>query len=201
MKAKAELATTRIKCLLERLASYSFNLYYVKGKDMILADYLSRHRHRHDDPNDLIPISFRLTHPINPESKLPVCPPPMLTRRLAKAVGVEPPPVHGADKAIDPHKKPEHQKPTLRGQSDVHPLPTASAPVPVPKPKSRMQELARKLLDCSKALHHRQAQKSTPPTSDCDQTCPGPTPCFWSHWSPNAGRTSDLITSEPASTG
>ena len=44
MKAKAELATTRIKCLLERLASYSFNLYYVKGKDMILADYLSRHR-------------------------------------------------------------------------------------------------------------------------------------------------------------
>ena len=43
MKAKAEPATTRIKCLLKRLASYSFNLYYIKGKDMILADYLSRH--------------------------------------------------------------------------------------------------------------------------------------------------------------
>ena len=120
MKAKAELATTQIKCLLECLASYSFNLYYVKGKDMILADYLSRHRCRYDDPNDLIPISFRLTHPINPESKLPVCL-PMLTRRSAKAVGVEPLPVHGADKAIDPHKKPEHQKPTSRGQNVVHP--------------------------------------------------------------------------------
>ena len=78
MKAKAELATTRIKCLLEHLASYSFNLYYVKGKDMILVDYLSRHRRRYDDPNDLIPISFRLTHPANPESKIPVCL-PMLT--------------------------------------------------------------------------------------------------------------------------
>ena len=44
VKAKAKPATTRIKCLLEQLASYSFNLYYVKGKDMILADYLSRHR-------------------------------------------------------------------------------------------------------------------------------------------------------------
>ena len=78
MKAKAELATTRIKCLLERLASYSFNLYYVKGKDMILVDYLSRHRCRYDDPNDLIPISFCLTCPANPESKIPVCL-PMLT--------------------------------------------------------------------------------------------------------------------------
>ena len=44
LKAKAEPATTQIKCLLECLASYSFNLHYVKGKDMILADYLSRHR-------------------------------------------------------------------------------------------------------------------------------------------------------------
>ena len=33
----------------------------------------------------------------------------MMTRRTAKAVGVEPPPVHGAEKAIDPHRKPEHQ--------------------------------------------------------------------------------------------
>ena len=120
MKAKAKPATTRIKCLLEGLASYSFNLYCVKGKDMILADYLSRHRHRYDDPNHLIPISFRLTCPANPESKIPVCL-SMLTRRSAKAVGIEPPPVHGADKAIDPHRKPEHQKPTSKDQT--HPSP------------------------------------------------------------------------------
>ena len=34
MKSKAELATNRIKRLLEILSAYSFNLYYIKGKDM-----------------------------------------------------------------------------------------------------------------------------------------------------------------------
>ena len=34
-KSKMELETTRIKRLLELLSSYSFNLYYMKGKDMI----------------------------------------------------------------------------------------------------------------------------------------------------------------------
>ena len=36
IKSKAEPTTTRIKRLLEVLHSYSFNLYYIKGKDMIL---------------------------------------------------------------------------------------------------------------------------------------------------------------------
>ena len=58
MKAKTEPATTRIMRLLDRLSAYSFNLYYVKGRDMILADYLSRNRSRDMDPSELIPISF-----------------------------------------------------------------------------------------------------------------------------------------------
>ena len=41
IKSKVE-PTTRIKRLLEVLSSYSFNLYYVKGKGMILSDFLSR---------------------------------------------------------------------------------------------------------------------------------------------------------------
>ena len=41
IKSKAEPATTRIKCLLKLISSYSFNLYYKKGKDMILSDFLS----------------------------------------------------------------------------------------------------------------------------------------------------------------
>ena len=41
IKSKAEPATTRIKRLLELVSSYSFNLYYMKGKDMILSDFLS----------------------------------------------------------------------------------------------------------------------------------------------------------------
>ena len=40
IKSKAEPATNRIKRLLELISSYSFNLYYVKGKDMILSDFL-----------------------------------------------------------------------------------------------------------------------------------------------------------------
>ena len=42
MRTKAEPATTRIKRLLELLSIYSFNLYYIKGKDMVLSDFLSR---------------------------------------------------------------------------------------------------------------------------------------------------------------
>ena len=37
IKSKAEPATARIKRLLELISSYSFNLYYIKGKDMILS--------------------------------------------------------------------------------------------------------------------------------------------------------------------
>ena len=40
IKSKAEPTTTRIKHLLELISSYSFNLYYMKGKDMILSDFL-----------------------------------------------------------------------------------------------------------------------------------------------------------------
>ena len=41
IKSKVEPATTRIKRLLELISSYSFNLCYMKGKDMILGDFLS----------------------------------------------------------------------------------------------------------------------------------------------------------------
>ena len=40
IKSKAEPATSRIKRLLELITSYSFNLYYIKGKDMVLSDFL-----------------------------------------------------------------------------------------------------------------------------------------------------------------
>ena len=41
MRSKAEPATTRIKRLIDLLSHYSFNLYYIKGKDMVLSDFLS----------------------------------------------------------------------------------------------------------------------------------------------------------------
>ena len=42
LKSKTEPATPRIKRLLEVLSAYSSNLYYMKGRDMILSDFLSR---------------------------------------------------------------------------------------------------------------------------------------------------------------
>ena len=39
LKIKTEPATTRIKKLLEVLCAYSFNLHYMRGKDMILTEF------------------------------------------------------------------------------------------------------------------------------------------------------------------
>ena len=60
MRSKVEPATTRIKRLLEVLSLYSFNLYYIKGKDMILSVYLSRQDIDDSNLHAIIPISFNL---------------------------------------------------------------------------------------------------------------------------------------------
>ena len=65
LKSKTEPATTRIKRLLEVLSVYSFNLYYMKGKDMILSDLLSRQRVDRSNPHEIIPISFDMKAILN----------------------------------------------------------------------------------------------------------------------------------------
>ena len=45
IKSKVEPANIGIKRLLELISSYSFNLYYMKGKDLVLSDFLSRQNH------------------------------------------------------------------------------------------------------------------------------------------------------------
>ena len=60
IKSKAERTTTRMKWLFKILSSYSFNLYYIKGKDMILNDFLSMQRHDDSNPHEIIPISFNM---------------------------------------------------------------------------------------------------------------------------------------------
>ena len=60
IKSKVEVATIRIKRLLEVLSSYSFNLYYMKGEDMILSDFLSRQKHDDSNPHEIIPTSFNM---------------------------------------------------------------------------------------------------------------------------------------------
>ena len=58
IKSKIEPATMRIKRILELISSYSFNLYYMKGKDMILSDFLLKQKNDDSKPNKIIPISF-----------------------------------------------------------------------------------------------------------------------------------------------
>ena len=60
MKSKAEPASNRIKRLLEILGAYSFNLYHIKGKDMVLSDFLSRQHRDNSNPHEIIPISFNM---------------------------------------------------------------------------------------------------------------------------------------------
>ena len=60
MRNKAEPATTQIKRLIELLSPYSFNLYYIKGKDMVLSDFLSRQKMDNTNPHEIISISFNL---------------------------------------------------------------------------------------------------------------------------------------------
>ena len=69
MKSKMEPATNRIKRLLEVLSFYSFNLYYIKGKDMILSDFLSRQIE--DDSNLHLNHPYILQHMGNIARKLP----------------------------------------------------------------------------------------------------------------------------------
>ena len=61
IKIEAEPATTGIRRLLELINSYSFNLYYKKGKDMIMNDFLSRQKHDNSYPHEIIPISLICT--------------------------------------------------------------------------------------------------------------------------------------------
>ena len=112
MRSKVEPATNRIKRLLEVLSTYSFNLYYIKGKDMILSDFLSRQEVDDSDTYDIIPISFNVRsvlqdkyYSLEEESEKYM----IQTRSQKKASGAQLPEVHGSKKGLDPHKKPENQ--------------------------------------------------------------------------------------------
>ena len=125
LKAKTEPATTRIMRLLDGLAAYSFNLYYVKGRDMIMADYLSCHRTRDSDTSELIPISFC---PLNSYYKcLEENAFYIGTRANVKATGEVAPKVHGADKPLNPNLKPEHQGRRTKTTGSHHKIPLRAA--------------------------------------------------------------------------
>ena len=135
MRSKAEPATTRIKRLLELLSPYSFNLYYIKGKDMVLSDFLSRQKSDDSNPHELIPISFSLRdqvsdyfYRIDNESNLPRKDKYLVqTRSQVRLSGIRLPEIHGANKGLDPHVQPGKQKSfpiqTVNKGMPTHPIP------------------------------------------------------------------------------
>ena len=114
MKAKTLPATTRIMRLLEILSGYTFNLYFVKEKDMKICDFLSRIDVDRGNPGEVIPISFNSFSMLNTMRKATLHQANKLliaTRSKTQAEGVILRPVHGAQKHLDPTVKPEHDRP------------------------------------------------------------------------------------------
>ena len=118
MRSKVEPATNRIKRLLEVLCTYSFNLYYIKGKDMILSDFLTRKDPCDEDAKEIIPISFNMRsilqdkyYNVNKKEEKYI----VQTRSQMKASGVQLPEVHGLRKILDPHRIPEKSLQPIMG--------------------------------------------------------------------------------------
>ena len=119
MRSKAEPATTRIKRLTELLSPYSFNLYHIQGKDMVLSDFLSRQKTDNSNHHEIIPTSFTLKSlvgnqfcQINNETSQPETSKYLIqTRSQAKSSGMKLPEIHGANKGLNPHVKLGRQRP------------------------------------------------------------------------------------------
>ena len=141
MRSKAEPATTRIKRLLELLSPYSFNLYYIKGKDMVLSDFLSRQKTDDSNPHELIPISFMLRNQldnhfyrINSRIDQPKTNEYLVqTRSQAKSRGIKILEIHGANKGLDPHVQPGKQRPLP--SLPIHSIDKGPPTNPIPKPR------------------------------------------------------------------
>ena len=161
MKAKHAPTTDRIGRLLFGLSHFTFHLYNVKGKDMILCDFLSRVAADGGDPMDLVPVAFntftilkeRYSHMA--EFKTMMAELKIMTRVQRAAAGIAaPPPVHGTNKGVDPSLKPEKQAAgsssrsqapiQTRGLDDVTsnsqtPMLTSPGPDPAGNPRNRSQ--------------------------------------------------------------
>ena len=167
MKAKTLPATTRIMRLLEILSGYAFNLYFVKGKDMKICDFLSRIDVDRGNPGEVIPISFNSFSMLNiirivtlhQANKLLVT-----TRSKTKAEGAALPPVHGVQNHLDPAVKPEHDKPVTDQNKQKGPTSADAKPRVLLRPRLPASQMAKKMLNdrSIKLLNKPKPQVSVP---------------------------------------
>ena len=150
--SKAEPVTTRIKRLIELVSPYYFNLYYIKGKDMVLSDFLSRQKTDNSNPHEIIPISFTLKslsckhfyqfNNMTRISETEMNKYLIQTRFQAKSSGIKVLEIHGVNKGINPHVKPVKQRllPILPTHSisltnPTQPVNKGPPTHPIPKPR------------------------------------------------------------------
>ena len=68
MNGKREPPTLRLKKLIENLSDYKFEIKFLRGKDMYISDFLSRHPDEEESCNDpIIPVAFPMKEAILPE--------------------------------------------------------------------------------------------------------------------------------------
>ena len=108
VKSKTEPAMARIKRLLELISSYSFKLYYMKGKGMILSVFLSRQKNDDSNPHEIIPISFNMCKILD-DNYYDIEKYLIQTRSQTRSSGIKLPEVHSMGKNLDPNLKPEKQ--------------------------------------------------------------------------------------------
>ena len=111
--------------MLEILSSYSYNLYYIKGKHMILSDFLSRQRHD-SYLHEIILISFNMQNILQSKyyniGKENIGKYLVQTRSQAKSSGISLPEVHGIGNGLDLNILPEKQvtKPIIVSEVKEH---------------------------------------------------------------------------------
>ena len=152
MRREVKPATTRIIRLIELLSLYSFNLYYIKGKDMVLSDFLSRQKMDDSNPHEIIPISCTLKslecnhfyqfNSMKEISETKTNKYLIQTRAQAKSSSIKVPEIHSTNKGINPHIKPGSQRPLLTPPMHSIPPTNLAQPVdkglpthPIPKPR------------------------------------------------------------------
>ena len=167
MKAKTFPATTRIMRLLEILSGYAFNLYFVKGKDMKICDFLSRIDVDRGNPGEVIPISFNSFSMLNNMRKVTLHQANKLlvtTRSKTKAEGAVLCPVHGVQKHLDPAVKPKHDNPVTDQNKQKGPTSADVRPRVLLRPRLPASQMVKKrLIDRSiRLLNKPKPQVSVP---------------------------------------
>ena len=84
---------------------------YIKGKDIILSDFLLRQKHNNSNPHEIIPISFNMQYILHDRNYNTgnIGRYMVQTWSQAKSSGKKLAEVQGVGKSVDPHSQPGKQ--------------------------------------------------------------------------------------------